>query len=61
MSTGIRVRSAQLFNIIQSGGFLGTLFSKLAGPLMKVAVPLAKNAITPLATMVSATAIDDAI
>ena len=26
--------------IIQSGGFLGTLLSKLAGPLMKVAVPL---------------------
>ena len=61
MSTGIKVRSAQLFNIIQSGGFLGTLFSKLAGPLMKVAVSLAKNAITPSATMVSGTAIDDAI
>lgn len=61
MSTGIKVRSVQLFNIIQSGGFLGTLFSKLAGPLMKVAVSLAKNAITPSATMVSGTAIDDAI
>ena len=61
MSTGIKVRSAQLFNIIQSGGFLGTLFSKLAGPLMKVTVPLVRNAITPLAAVVSATAVDDAI
>ena len=28
---------------IQSGGFLGSLLSKLPGPLMKVAVPLAKK------------------
>ena len=31
----------QMFKIIQSGGFLGSLLSKLAGPLIKVAVPLA--------------------
>ena len=29
--------------INQSGWFLGSLLSNLAGPLMKVAVPLAKN------------------
>ena len=34
--------------IIQSGGFLGSLLSKLAGPLMKVAVPLAKSILVPL-------------
>ena len=28
--------------MIQSGGFLGALLSKFAGPLMKVVVPLAK-------------------
>ena len=33
----------QICKIIQSGGFLGSLLSKLAGPLMKVAVPLAKK------------------
>ena len=27
--------------IIQSGGFLGSFLSKLAGPLMKVAISLA--------------------
>ena len=34
---------AQIAKIIQSGGFLGSLSSKLAGPLMKIAVPLAKT------------------
>ena len=29
--------------ITQSGGFLGSLLSKIAGPLMKVAVPLTKD------------------
>ena len=28
--------------------FLGLLLSKLAGPLMKVAIPLAKNVLAPL-------------
>ena len=39
MLTDIKLANAQISKIIQSGGFLG----KLAGPLMKVAVPLAKN------------------
>ena len=35
-------RKSKPKKIIQSGGFLGSLLSKLAGPLMKVAVPLTK-------------------
>ena len=42
----------------QSGGFLGSLLSKLAGPLMKVAVPLAKNISVPLGITAAASAID---
>ena len=34
---------AHTSKIIQSGGFLGPLLTKLAGPLMKVAIPLAKK------------------
>ena len=43
MSTNIKLSKAQISKIIQSGIFLGSLLSKLAGPLTKVAVPLAKN------------------
>ena len=43
MSTDLKLSRAQISNIIQSGGFLGSLLSKLAGPLMKVAIPIAKN------------------
>ena len=43
MSTDLKLSKAQIFKIIQSGGFLGSLLSKLAGPLMKVAIPLAKK------------------
>ena len=42
MSTDLNLSRAQISKILQSGGFLGSLFSKLAGPLMKVAIPLAK-------------------
>ena len=38
-SADIKLSKAQINKIIQSGGFLGSLLSKLAGPLMKVAVP----------------------
>ena len=37
MSTDLKLSKAQISKIIQSGGFLGSLLSKLAGPLMKVA------------------------
>ena len=43
MSTDLELSKAQISKIIQSGGFLGSLLSKLAGPLMKVAIPLAKK------------------
>ena len=42
MSTDMKLSKAQISKIIQSGEFLGSLLSKLAGPLMKVAIPLAK-------------------
>ena len=35
MSTDIKLSKAQISKIIQSRGFLGSLLSKLAGPLMK--------------------------
>ena len=43
MSTDIKLSKAQISKIIQSEGFLGSLLSKIAGPLMKVAVPLCKK------------------
>ena len=39
MSTDIKLSNAQISKITQSGGFLGFLLSKLAGPLMKAAAP----------------------
>ena len=48
MSTDLKLSKAQISKIIQSDGFLGSLLSKLAGPLMKVAAPLAKNIFAPL-------------
>ena len=38
MSTDLKLSRAQISKIIQSGGFLGSLLSKLAGPLMKIAI-----------------------
>ena len=52
---------AQISKIIQSGGFLGSLLSKLAGPLMKVAILLAKNVLAPLGITAAASAIDAGI
>ena len=61
MSTGIKLSKAQISKIIQSGGFLGSLLSKIAGPLMKVAVPLANYILTPLGITAAASAIDTGI
>ena len=47
-STDIKLSKPQISKIIQSGGFLGSLLSKLAGPLIKVAAPLVKNILAPL-------------
>ena len=47
--------------MIQSGGFLGNLLGKLADPLMKVAMPLAKNVLAPLGLSAAMSAIDESI
>ena len=61
ISTDLKLYKAQISKIIQSGGFLGSLLSKLADPLMKIAVPLAKNVLAPLGTTAAASAIDAGI
>ena len=61
MSTDIKLSKTQLSKIIQSGGFLDSLLNKMAGLLMKVAVPLAKNVLTPLGITAAASAIDAGI
>ena len=43
ISADIKLSKAQINKISQSRGFLGSLLSKLVGPLMKVAVTLAKK------------------
>ena len=48
MSTNLKLSKAQISKIIKSGAFLGSLLSKLACPLMRVAIPLAKNVLAPL-------------
>ena len=47
--------------MIQSGGFLGNLLGKLAGPLMKVAMPLAKNVLAPLGISAAMSVIGESI
>ena len=61
MSTDLTLSKAQISKIIQSAGFLRSLLSKLAGLLMKVAVPLAKNILAPLGITAAASAIHAAI
>ena len=61
MATDIKLSKAQLKKLIQSGGFLGKLLSKLAGPLMKVTMPLAKNILAPLGLTAAMSAIDGGI
>ena len=58
LGTDIKLSKAQIKKIIQSGGFLGKLLSKLVGPLIKVAIPLAKNVLTPLGLTAAMSAID---
>ena len=60
-SADLKLSKTQVVKIIQSGGFLGSLLSKLAGPLMKVAIPLAKNVLAPLGITAAASAIDAGI
>ena len=60
-ATDIKLSKAQIKKLIQSGGFLGNLLSKLAGPLMKVALPLAKTVLAPLGLTAAMSAIDGSI
>ena len=60
-ATDIKLSKAQIKKLIQSGGFLGKLLSKLAGPLMKVAMPLDKNVLAPLGLTAAMSAIDGSI
>ena len=61
MSTDLKLSRAQISKIIQSGGFIGSLLSKLVGPLMKVAITLAKNVLAPLGITAATSAIDAGI
>ena len=56
MATDFTLSKAQISKIIQYGGFLGSLLSKLAGPLTKVA--LSKNVLASLRITAPASAID---
>ena len=58
MSADIKLFKSQISKIIKSGGFLGSLLSKIADALMKVAIPLAKNILAPLGITAAAAAID---
>ena len=48
LSADIKLAKTQLSKMIQSGRFLG----RLLGPLLKIGLPLIKNAIKPLAKSV---------
>ena len=61
MSADLRLSKTQIVKIIQSGGFLGSLLSKLAGPLMKVALPFAKNVLATFGIATTASALDAGI
>ena len=61
LATGIKFSKVQIKKIIQSGGFLSKLLSKLAGQLMKVAMPIAKNVLAPLGLTAAMSAIDGGI
>ena len=61
LAIDIKLSKAQIKKLIQSEGFLGKLLSKLAGPLMKVAMPLAKNVLAPLGITATMSVIDGSI
>ena len=61
MPTNLKLSKALISKIVQFAGFLGSLLSKLAGPLMQVAIPLAKNVLAPLGITASASTIDAGI
>ena len=61
MLADLKLSKAQISKIIQSGIFLGSLLSKLAGSLMKIAIFLAKNVLAQLGITAAGSAIDAGI
>ena len=61
MATDLKLSKTQIKKMLQSRGFLGKFLSKLAGPLMKVAMSLAKNVLVPLGLTAAMSAIDGSI
>ena len=61
MSTDTKLSNTRILKIIQSGGFLGTLLSKITGPLIKAAVLLTKNILAPLGITTAESIIDAGI
>ena len=61
MAADINLSKTQIKKIIQSGGFLGSLLGKIAGPLIKVAMPSARNVLAPLGLTAAVFAIDGGI
>ena len=57
MPTDVKLSKVQISKIIKSGGFLGSILSKLPGKLMKVTVPLAKNNLASLGITAAASVI----
>ena len=58
ISAEITLSKAQVSKIIKSSGFLGSLLSTIAGPLMKVAVLLAQNILARWGITATYSAID---
>ena len=61
LATHIKLSKAQIKRLVQSGGFLDKILSKLACPLRKVALPLAKNVLASLGLTAAMSAIDGSI
>ena len=61
MSIDTKLSNTRILKIIQSGGFLGTLLSKITGPLIKAAVLLTKNILAPLGITTAESIIDAGI
>ena len=56
--SGLKLSSAQVSKYFNPGQFLWSLLSKLAGPLMKVTVPFAKNIWASLGITLATSVID---
>ena len=58
LSTDIKSSKAQISKAIQSGESLGSSLSKIAGPLMEVAAPLAQKVLASLGLTAAMSATD---